>query len=127
MRPALQITAHETVFVHADVESRSTGIFDCCRSIFLDQGKHSQDATDGGLSLPVVEQLAELADLSSGVFGASQQLRRAQRHFLWVVFFLDAISAAFLTHMLAKKLVGAVLEFPHVPFIPLHFHPSSGP
>src|SRR5215470_14038768 len=106
MRAAFEITAHEAVFIHADVESSSTGIFDCCRSVFLHQGKHPQDAADAGLSLPLKDQLAELADLRSGMFGASQELRCAQRHFLGVVFFLDAVSAALLAQMLAKKLVG---------------------
>jgi hypothetical protein len=51
--------------------------------------------------LLVIDQLAKLADLRSGVFGAPQKLRCAQRHFLGVVFFLDAISAAFLAQVLA--------------------------
>jgi hypothetical protein len=63
-------------------QSSSAGIFDCCRSVFLHQGKHTQDAADAGLSLPLIDQLAELADLHSGMFGAPQELRRAQRHFL---------------------------------------------
>src|SRR5215470_14841935 len=94
MRAAFEITAHETVFVYADVESSSAGIFDGRRSVFLHQGKHAQDAADAGFSLPLVDQLAELADLRSGVFGTPQQLSRAQRHFLRVVFFLDAVATA---------------------------------
>ncbi len=58
----------------------------------------------------LIDQLAELADLSSGVFGAPQELRRAQRNLLWVVFFLDAISAAFLAQVLAKRAIKAALE-----------------
>jgi hypothetical protein len=54
--------------------------------------KHSQDAEDASLSLLLIEQLAKRAHLGSGVFGAPQELRCAQRHFLGVVFFLDAIS-----------------------------------
>ena len=72
-------------------------------------------------------QLAELADLGSGVFGAPQQLRRAQRHFLGVVFFLDAISAAFLAQVLAKKLVGVGMQDAHVQRIPLHLHGPPDP
>src|SRR5215475_10027979 len=96
VRPAFEITAHETVFIHCDVESSSAGIFDCRRSIFLHQGKHTQDAADAGFSLPVVQQLAELAGLGACIGSPPQELRRAQRHFLWVIFFLDAISAALL-------------------------------
>src|SRR6516164_8522531 len=102
MRTTLEIAAHETVFADADVESSSTGIFDCCRSVFLHQGEHTQDAADAGLSLPLIDQLAEFADLRSGMFGAPQQLRRAQRHFLGVIFLLDAIAAALLAQMFAQ-------------------------
>src|ERR1700751_374193 len=96
MRAALQIATHEAVFVYADVESGGAGIFHRRRSVFLDQGKHSQDAADAGLCLPLIDQLAELADLSSSMFGTPQELRSTQWHFLGVVFFLDAIPAAFL-------------------------------
>src|SRR5215470_2349995 len=99
MWAALQITAHETVFVHANVESSSASIFDCCCSVFLHQRQHAQDAADTGLSLPLINQLAELADLRSGMFGAPQQLCRAQRHFLRVIFLFDAIAAALLAQM----------------------------
>src|SRR4029077_6155628 len=105
MRAALQITAHEAIFMHADVESGGAGVFDRCRPVFLDQGKHSQDAADACLCLPLIDQLTELADLGSGVFGASQELRCTQRQFLWAVFFRDTISAPFLAQVLAKKLV----------------------
>src|SRR5579885_1673275 len=127
MRPALQITTHEAIFVHADVESGGAGIFDCCRSVFLDQGKLSQDAADAGLSLPVVEQLAELADLGACMCSPPQELRRAQWHFLWVIFFLDAISAALLTQMFAKELVGVRMQDAHVQLVPLHLHGTPDP
>jgi hypothetical protein len=103
---ALQVTAHEAVFVHADVERHGAGVFDCRCPVFLHQGKHSQDAAEAGLSLPVIDQLAELADVGSGVFGPPQQLHRAQRHFLGVVFLLDAVPTASLAQVLAEKLVG---------------------
>src|SRR5262249_38628747 len=127
MWPTLEITTDETVFVNADVDSSSTGIFDSCRSVFLHQGKHTQNAADGCLSLPLIDQLAELADLRSGMFGAPQQLRRAQRHFLWVVFFLDAIATALLAQMFAKKLVSVRMQDAHVQRVPLHFHGTPDP
>src|SRR6266705_2021473 len=64
---------------------------------------HSQNAADAGLSLLLIHQLAEFADLGSRMFGATQQLRGAERHFLRAIFFRDAISARFLTQVLAKK------------------------
>src|SRR2546425_572034 len=88
---------------------------------------HSQDAADAGLCLPLIDQLAELADTGSGMFGAPQQLRRAQRHLLGVVFFLDAISATSLAQVLAKKLAGAGMQDAHVQLIPLHLHGPPDP
>src|SRR5215470_14899738 len=127
MWAALEITAHETVFVDSDVHSSGTGIFDCRRSVFLNQRQHTQDAADAGLSLPLIDQLAELADLRSGMFGAPQQLRRAQRHFLGVIFFLDAIAAALLAQMLTQELVGAGMQDAHVQRTPLHLHGTPDP
>src|SRR5271155_783674 len=56
-----------------------------------------------------------------------QELRRAERHFLRVVFFLDAISAALLAQVLAKKLAGAGMQDTHVQLIPLHLHRPPDP
>src|SRR5438105_15351358 len=56
-----------------------------------------------------------------------QQLRRVERHFLGVIFFLDAISAALLTQVLAKKLVGVGMQDTHVQLIPLHLHRTCDP
>jgi hypothetical protein len=75
--------------------------------------------TDAGLFLPVVQQLAELASLGACVCSPPQDLRRAQRHFLWVIFFLDALSAALLAQVLAKKLVGIRMQGGHVQHVPL--------
>src|SRR6516225_8399431 len=98
--------------MHPDIESSGTGVFDRGCPVFLDQGMHSQDAADAGLALLLIDQLAELADLGSRMFGATQQLRGAERHFLRVIFFLDAISASFLAH---------------VQLIPLHVHGTAHP
>ena len=43
------ITAHEAIFLHADVESGGASVFDRRRPVFLDQGMHPQDAADAGL------------------------------------------------------------------------------
>src|SRR5215510_12370290 len=123
MWAALEIAAHETVFVHANVESSSTGIFDCRCSVFFHQGKHTQDAADTGLSLPLIDQLAELA----AEHGATVTARRAQRHFLGEIFFLDAIATALLAQMFAKKLVGAGMQDAHVQCVPLHLYGTSDP
>src|SRR5258707_12889274 len=101
MRTALKITAHEAIFIHADVESGGAGVFDRRRSVFLDQGMPSQDAADASLCLPLIDQLGELAAPGSRIFGAPPELRRAQREFLGAVFLLDAIPAPFLAQGVA--------------------------
>src|SRR6266566_5228237 len=88
---------------------------------------HSQNAADAGLSLLLIHQLAEFADLGSRMFGATQQLRGAERHFLRAIFFRDAISARFLTQVLAKKFVGVWIQDAHVQLIPLHVHMTADP
>jgi len=90
-------TAHEAVFMDADVDRHGAGIFDRGGPVFFHQGKHSEDAADAGTAVLLVDQLAELTDGGSRMFGATQQLRCAEGHFFRMVFFLDAIAAALLT------------------------------
>src|SRR6516225_12395244 len=127
VRTAFEIAAHEAVFMDAEIDRGGAGIFDCRGSVFLHQGKHPEDAADGDLSLLLIDQLAELSDGSSRMFGATQQLRGAERHFLRVVFFLDAISATFLAEMLTKKLARVGMQDAHVQLIPLHVHGTAHP
>src|SRR5215472_8303350 len=61
----------------ADVHHGGAGIFDCRGSVFLHQRKHPEDAADTDLSLLLIDQLAELADGDSGMFGATQLTRPA--------------------------------------------------
>src|SRR5215469_10463249 len=103
MRTAFEIAAHEAVFMDAEVDRGGAGIFDCRGPVFLHQGKHPEDAADADLSLLLVDQLAELADGGSRMFGSTQQLRCAERHFLRAIFFLEAISTTLLAEMLTKK------------------------
>src|SRR6516164_11311566 len=98
----------------ADIDRGGAGIFDCRGPVFLHQGKHPEDAADADLSLLLIDQLAELADGGSRMFGATQQLRCAKRHFLPVIFFLDAISTMFLAKMLTKKLTRVRMQDAHV-------------
>jgi hypothetical protein len=46
--------------VQADVESHFAGIFNRFCTVFLDQGKHSQDAAETGFSLPVIDNWQSL-------------------------------------------------------------------
>ena len=92
--------------------SRATAqvVFDRGHTVFLHQGKRPRMPADADLSLLLVDQLAELADGGSRMFGATQQLRCAERHFLGVIFFLDAISTTFLAQMLTKKLARVQMQ-----------------
>jgi hypothetical protein len=127
VRTTFEIAAHEAVFMNADVEGHHTGIFDRRHTVFLHQGKHPKDAANAHLSLLLVDQLAELADGDSRMFGATQQLRGAERHLLGVIFFLDAISATFLAQLLPKKLACVRMQDAHVQLIPLHFDQPPDP
>src|SRR5437773_11545377 len=100
--------------MHTDVESGGTSVFDRRRPVFLDQGKHSQDAANTGLCLLLIDQLTELADAGSGVFGLSQELCCTQRHFLGAVLVLEVISSAFLVQVLMKMLVGVRMHNAHL-------------
>src|SRR5205823_13205208 len=113
--------------MHTDVESGGTSVFDRRRPVFLDQGKHSQDAANTGLCLLLIDQLTELADPGSGVFAPSQELCCTQRHFLGAVLVRVAISTASLVQVLTKKLVGVGMQSAPVSLIPLHLHCPPDP
>ena len=80
--------------MHPDLQACATGLFDRRRAVFLDQGKHSQDTANARLSLSVIDELADFADLDAGVAGTSQQLCRTQRYFLRLVLVFEAIGEA---------------------------------
>ena len=74
----------------------------------------------------------QYADLVSGAARPVQQLSGTERHSLRIVFGFDAIPAAFLTNVLAEKLIRAGMQNAHVQRIPLHFdtrpiHPGGNP
>src|SRR5258708_15492340 len=121
------MAAHEAILRPPDLQGRSAGIFDCRRTVFPGQGKDSQDAANACFTLSLIDGHTQYADLISGVACSPQQLRGAQRHFLWVVVGFDAIPAAFLADVLAEKLIRAGIENAHVQRIPLHFDESPDP
>src|SRR2546430_7815080 len=69
--------------MHTDVESGGTSVSDRRRSVFLDQGKHSQDAANTGLCLLLIDQLTELADPGSGVLGPVARVVLYSAAFSW--------------------------------------------
>ncbi len=100
---ALEITTHEAILRHTDLDSRGTSIFKGRRAVFLGQREDPQDAANARLTLSLIDGHRQYANLPSGVARTAQQLRGAQGHFLWVVLALDAIPAAFLANVFAEK------------------------
>src|SRR5256884_7421001 len=100
--------------MHTDVESGGTGVFDRRRPVFLDQGEHSQDAANTGLCLLLIDQLTELADPGSGVFGSSQELCCTQRHFIGEVIVRVSIYTAFFVLVVTEKYVGGRMQVAYV-------------
>src|SRR3974390_1109783 len=98
-----------------------SGIFQSCGTVFLGQGEDPQDATNASFALSLIDGHTQRADLHSGTARSMQQLSGTERHFLWVVFALDAIPAAFLANVLAEKLIRTGMQNMHVQCIPLHF------
>src|SRR5438445_11688855 len=100
--------------MHTDVESGGTSVFDRRRPVFLDQGKHSQDAANTGLCLLLIDQLTELADPGSGVFGPSHELCCTQRHLLGAVLGREAIATALLVRVVTRTLGSSWMRNAHV-------------
>jgi hypothetical protein len=120
---ALEITAHEAILGHTDLKGRGAGVFDRRRSVFLGQGKDSQDAANARLTLSLINGPTQYADLVSGAARSVQQLSGTGRHSLRVVFGFDAIPVAFLTNVLIR----AGTQDAHMQRIPLHFDESPDP
>ncbi len=99
---ALQIAADEAVFLYSHLQRGSAGIIDRGYAVLLGQGENAEDAAHTDFSLLAMDGFAEHADVRAGAAGAPQQLRSAQRCSFRVIFFFDAIPAAFLAHMFAQ-------------------------
>ena len=82
--------------------------------VFLGQGEDAQDTPNARLALSLIDGHRQYADLFPSVARSMQQLRGTERHFLWVVFALDAIPAAFLANVLAEKLTRAGMQDAYV-------------
>ena len=68
----LQITTNEAVFVDAQFKGGRTGILDGRHAELLGKRQHTENAPNTGLSLMLVDCLAECADVRSGSAGASR-------------------------------------------------------
>lgn len=123
----IEITTNEAIFGDAHLQGSGAGIFQRCDTVFLSQGKNSEDATNPQITFPLIDRVAENADLASGSLGAPQELSRTQRHFLGAIFVLDAIPTGSLAKVLTEKLVGTGIQDPHLRFIPLHLDGSPDP
>src|ERR1700746_2678132 len=74
-----------------------------------------------------MDGIAERADVRASTTRSPQQLRRAQRGSLGMVFGLDAIAAAFLANVLTQQLAGLGIEQTDKQLIPLRAHHASDP
>src|SRR5215469_10284972 len=124
---AFQIAAHELVFANSQLQSGAAGIFRWRYAVLFGQRKNALNAAHAELSLMLINVLAEGADLSSRVFGSQQQLRDLVRSPGRKIPLLNAMTAAFLTKVLAQQLAGFGIEDPDEDLIPLHRDPTSDP
>jgi hypothetical protein len=96
-----QIAAHEAIFLDAHLQRSSAG--------FLER-ENPEDAAHANFSLLTMDGFAERADVGADAARTPQQLRSAERSALGVLLRLDAIPAAFLTHVFAQQLAGLGIE-----------------
>ena len=121
LRAALQITAHEPVLGHAQLQRRGAGLVASCTAVLLGQREHAHDAAD--------------PEPRPDDDGSRRRRRRCwrrpcgpapaveaypRRRALRTVLIADAMSATLLPQMLAQQLAGARIDQPHVHRVPLH-------
>src|SRR5215469_10843232 len=127
MGAPLEITADEAIFGDAQFQSGGTGVFHRSDAVFLYGAKHAEHVANSQLAFALIDGVAENTDLRSGPLGAPQQLSRTERHFLGVIFLLNAIPTGSLAEMLAQKFVGMGVQDPHLRFVPLHVDRPADP
>ena len=91
------------VFANPQVQRRPTGFIHGGRTVFLGERKHSQDAPDRQLSLPVVHAAAERTDVSSRLLGALELVMHSERSTGWEVLVFNTVSPALLPNVFAKQ------------------------
>src|SRR5690348_1744868 len=74
-----------------------------------------------------MDGLAECADVGAGAARSPQQLGSAQRGSLGMIFWFDAIPAAFLADVFAQQLAGFGIEQADEQLVPLHARHTSDP
>src|SRR5215472_18659772 len=94
-------------------------MFDDGQAMLFGERQNSLDAANRGLALPLMEQAAELADVSSNSFGSCQQLLRGQRSLRSTITLLDCILSTLVMEVFAQQLAGFGIEQPHIDFVPL--------
>src|SRR2546422_2230131 len=127
LRPALEITADEAVFVDAEFQCGGTGILNGSDAELLCKRQHAENATNASFSLMTMDRVAECADVRSGAGGTRQQLSRRERRLLGIVFRVNAMPAALLPDVLAQKLMCFRIENADVKRIPLDLNELSNP
>src|SRR5258707_10415854 len=119
LRTTLQVAAHETIFVHAHLESCRASFIDSGSAIFFGERENAQDAPHAHFALLAIDKVAKCTDLGAHSAGAAEQQHHTEGSALGVVLGLNAVPAPFLAYMFSQE--GSVLgvEDTNVEFIPL--------
>src|SRR6516162_2295883 len=117
---ALEIATYKLIFRYSHFQGYSTGVF-CSRStVLFGQRENALNAPYTELSLLVINMVAEGTDLSAHVFGSPEHLRNFVGTSRGNILLLEAITTAFLPHMLAQELAAFGIEDANEELVPLH-------
>src|SRR5215469_13393950 len=117
---ALEIAANELIFAYSHLQGYSAGVLGSRDAVLFGQGEDALNAAYTKLSLLVINMVAEGTDLSARVFGSPEQLRNFVGTSRGNILLLDAITTAFLPHMLAQELAVFGIEDANEELVPLH-------
>ena len=117
---ALEIAPNELVLAYSHFQSYGASIFRSRCPILLGERENSLHAAYTELPLLVINMVADGVDLSAGVFGSPEQLRNLAGTPRGKILFLEAITTAFLPHVLAQQLAAFGIEDANEKFVPLH-------
>ena len=127
MRAALQISAHETVLGHTQLQCRGTGVLGGDTAILFGQREHAHDAAQSGFALAMMNRVAHRADAGARFVGSRDQAQRMRWRAPRPIFRPDTMPTAFLLEMFAKQHAGARVEQAHVHQVPLHIDLAADP
>src|SRR6266849_8204072 len=98
-----QVAAHETIFVHAHLESCRASFIDGGSAIFFGERENAQDAPHAHFASLAIDKVAKCTDMGAHPAGAAEQLHHTERSLLGVVLGLNAVPAPFLTYVFSQE------------------------